>query len=175
MFICRISLKENLALLCRAAEMRMRRIPARPDRCPGCSSCELACSAAHGIAPASGGDGASPRLRAVTISSSLMARDGTRPTMIYPVRCHQCEDPACMMACLSGAITQREDGLMVIEKKHCVGCRLSTGACPYGAIVVDESRAVAVKCDPCDGRASLACVDACLVGALVLIGGEEGR
>jgi Fe-S-cluster-containing dehydrogenase component len=108
----------------------------------------------------------------VTISSGLLTRDAAGPKRVYPVRCHQCEDPACLMACLSGAITQREDGLVVIDEDHCVGCRLCTVACPYGAIVVDESRGKAVKCDLCYGKLSPACVDACLVGALTLA--EDG-
>jgi Fe-S-cluster-containing hydrogenase component 2 len=123
----------------------------------------MACPAAHAVAAEQGDYGSLPSLLAVTIRSGLVTRNGKRPTMIYPVRCHQCEDPACMMACLSGAITQGEDSLVVIDEDHCVGCRPCTVACPYGAIVVDESRSVAVKCDPCDGRVSPACVDALLV------------
>jgi anaerobic carbon-monoxide dehydrogenase iron sulfur subunit len=149
----------------------VRKILARPDRCLGCRSCELACSRAHN----GGSDqtGERPRPSGVTISSGLVTRDAVKRMMIYPVRCHQCDDPVCMMACLSGAITQRDDGLVVIDEEHCVGCRLCTVACPFGAITMDESRGKAVKCDLCDGRASPACVQACLVNALLLT--EEGN
>ncbi len=66
----------------------------------------------------------------------LRGEAGTYPTAVrqaLPILCMQCEDPECLKVCPTKATTQREDGVVVIDKNLCVGCRYCIVACPYGA------------------------------------------
>ena len=49
----------------------------------------------------------------------------------YPVRCNQCADAPCVHVCPTEASHQREDGIVVIDAKKCIGCRYCVIACPY--------------------------------------------
>jgi molybdopterin-containing oxidoreductase family iron-sulfur binding subunit len=48
-----------------------------------------------------------------------------------PTPCMHCKDPACIKVCPTGATYQREDGLVMIDEKKCMGCRYCIIACPY--------------------------------------------
>jgi carbon-monoxide dehydrogenase iron sulfur subunit len=101
-------------------------------------------------------------------------RSGLFAPKIYAIRCHQCNDPPCVTACMSGALVQGEDGVVRVDKEQCVGCGLCLVICPYGAISIDPRKRTAVKCELCQGRDTPACVAACPVGALVLVDLEPG-
>jgi molybdopterin-containing oxidoreductase family iron-sulfur binding subunit len=45
----------------------------------------------------------------------------------------QCKNPECLKVCPTKATTQREDGVVTIDKNLCIGCRYCMVACPYGA------------------------------------------
>jgi molybdopterin-containing oxidoreductase family iron-sulfur binding subunit len=44
-----------------------------------------------------------------------------------------CEEPLCEKVCPTGATTRREDGIVVIDRAKCIGCRYCMVACPYTA------------------------------------------
>ena len=50
-----------------------------------------------------------------------------------PNACVQCEKPACVDACPTGASVRRDDGITVIDYEKCIACGLCLAACPYGA------------------------------------------
>jgi molybdopterin-containing oxidoreductase family iron-sulfur binding subunit len=50
-----------------------------------------------------------------------------------PVACQQCENPACVKTCPTGATWKEPDGIVVIDYDWCIGCRCCMAACPYGA------------------------------------------
>jgi len=51
-----------------------------------------------------------------------------------------------------------------VNKEECIGCSACVSACPFGAIVMEDSKAVITDaCTVCG-----ACVDACPVGAITL-------
>ncbi|MBI4589280.1 MAG: 4Fe-4S dicluster domain-containing protein [Candidatus Rokubacteria bacterium] len=93
-------------------------------RCVGCYGCVIACKAEHVTRPG------------VMWARVLKAESGTYPAvrrLSLPLLCMQCRDPACLPVCPTGATVQREDGVVVIDRELCIGCRYCMQACPYGA------------------------------------------
>jgi Fe-S-cluster-containing dehydrogenase component len=70
-----------------------------------------------------------------------------------------------------GAVSQREDGLVVIDPTLAVGHPEIVSSCPYGAIYWDDELEFPQKCTGCahlldKGWKEPRCVDACPTGAL---------
>jgi Fe-S-cluster-containing dehydrogenase component len=82
-----------------------------------------------------------------------------------PKLCNHCYDSPCTQVCPVGASYRSPDGVVLIDKKHCVGCGYCVQACPYGCRYIDESKGVADKCTFCYHRIhkgeAPACVNAC--------------
>ncbi|MDW7991674.1 MAG: 4Fe-4S dicluster domain-containing protein [Anaerolineae bacterium] len=85
------------------------------------------------------------------------------------VQCQHCANPPCATVCPTRATYRREDGVVLIDERLCVGCKYCMMACPYNARVYDEERGVADKCWLCLpwvlGGGLPACVEACIPGA----------
>ena len=86
-----------------------------------------------------------------------------------PKLCNQCEKPPCVQVCPVAATYQTDDGIVLVNRDKCIGCRYCIQACPYGARYLDPDEHVADKCTWCYHRISRglppACVVACPVGA----------
>ena len=94
-------------------------------KCVGCHACATACKGAHGTPPG------------VTRSRVERSFEGTYPDVrktILPVLCNHCENAPCVEACPSGATTKREDGIVVIDKEVCIGCKACVSACPMAPV-----------------------------------------
>ena len=63
-----------------------------------------------------------------------------------PVSCMQCDDPICRSFCSVDAISQRNDGIIAIDKDICNGCGVCAAVCPYGALYINQEW----KADGCD-------------------------
>ena len=58
--------------------------------------------------------------------------------------------PACVTVCPTGASYKREeDGIVLVNPDTCIGCKLCSWACPYGAREYDETDGVMKKCTLC--------------------------
>ena len=81
-----------------------------------------------------------------------------------------CELPICAEVCPTMAITQREDGIVLLDADRCMGCRYCEMACPYRAPQFNPIQKVMTKCDFCvdliDEGKSPACVSACQMRVL---------
>ena len=53
--------------------------------------------------------------------------------------CNQCDNPPCLKAAENGAVTQREDGIVLIDPVKAKGQRQLVKACPYGHIWWNEA------------------------------------
>lgn len=121
-----------------------------PERCTGCRVCELACSKAHnGIF-----NPARSRIKPHRSRSSYI-----------PFTCFQCESAFCKKVCPSGAIYREgKSGVVLINEKKCVGCKICMLSCPFGMISIDPDKGTAVKCDTCGGEPE--CIKHCIPEAI---------
>jgi anaerobic dimethyl sulfoxide reductase subunit B (iron-sulfur subunit) len=88
----------------------------------------------------------------------------------FSAACMHCENPLCAEVCPAAAITKRDDGVVLINKDLCIGCRYCEWACPYGAPQFDQAQGVMTKCDFCQDLQAQGlnpvCVDACVMRVL---------
>jgi Fe-S-cluster-containing dehydrogenase component len=74
-------------------------------------------------------------------------------TVHFPRSCLHCEEPACVTVCPTGASYKRaEDGIVLVNADICIGCKLCSWACPYGAREFDQDEGVMKKCTLCIDR-----------------------
>ena len=74
-------------------------------------------------------------------------------TVHFPKSCLHCADAACVTVCPTGASFKREeDGIVLVNENKCIGCKLCSWACPYGAREYDSDEGVMKKCTLCIDR-----------------------
>ncbi len=96
-----------------------------------CQACVAACAEENGL----GGSG--PRDRPATDAQWIRkvkvtggASDGS---FSLPLMCQHCANPPCVDVCPTGASFRRADGIVLVDKHICIGCRYCMMACPYKA------------------------------------------
>ncbi len=57
----------------------------------------------------------------------------TGVTKFVPVMCQHCSNPTCVDVCPTGASFKRADGIVLVDRHRCIGCRYCMMACPYKA------------------------------------------
>ena len=109
-------------------------------------------------------------------SYEVVKEDGHHFTIHFPKSCLHCDDAPCVTVCPTGASYKREqDGIVLVDAESCIGCKLCSWACPYGAREYDAHAGVMKKCTLCIDRIYNenlpqqervpACVSSCPVGA----------
>ncbi len=74
-------------------------------------------------------------------------------TVHFPKSCLHCAQPDCVTVCPTGASYKRsEDGIVLVNEDLCIGCKLCSWACPYGAREYDGDQGVMKKCTLCVDR-----------------------
>jgi molybdopterin-containing oxidoreductase family iron-sulfur binding subunit len=93
----------------------------------GCTDCVTACQTENGLAaPTRSTD---PQwVRKVEIKE---IKTGRRASV--PVMCQHCAEPPCVDVCPTGASFKRADGIVLVDRHSCIGCRYCMMACPYKA------------------------------------------
>jgi carbon-monoxide dehydrogenase iron sulfur subunit len=106
-----------------------------PDKCTGCSICEMICSF----------DGTTFNPN----QSKIKILKNEELGIDLPVLCQHCQEPICVDICPIGAIKKNIDGIAKIDYDTCRGCKACVIVCPYGAI--RDVGGKMLKCDLCDG------------------------
>jgi tetrathionate reductase subunit B len=137
-------------------------------RCIGCRTCVIACKAENGI----------------EVGSWMKVLNNSGTTTDMPVgqypdlslswqvnTCMHCENPPCLEACpAEGAIYQRSDGIVLMDREKCTGCQTCADACPFDAIRFNPGDGRAEKCTLCSHRIDQGlepfCVKECIWGAI---------
>ena len=129
------------------------------DICVGCHACATACKEWN----ASGHMGPLPDFNPYgegawgvwfnRIHSFEEGEGEAARTVHFPKSCLHCEEPACVTVCPTGASYKRaEDGIVLVDESICIGCKLCSWACPYGAREFDADEGVMKKCTLCIDR-----------------------
>ena len=98
----------------------------------GCTACVDACNQENGL---NRGDEkeARPEQKAQWIRKVDLRNKETGHEVSLPLMCQHCEHPPCVDVCPTGASFKRADGIVLVDKHICIGCRYCMMACPYKA------------------------------------------
>ncbi|MBF41296.1 MAG: 4Fe-4S ferredoxin [Acidiferrobacteraceae bacterium] len=94
----------------------------------GCDACVKACATEHGLEMTD-----RPEIDAQWIRKVDLIDENSGREISLPVMCQHCEDAPCVAVCPTGASFRREDGIVLVNKHTCIGCRYCMMACPYKA------------------------------------------
>jgi len=94
--------------------------------------------------------------------------DGSK-NFFVPKMCNHCAHSPCVQVCPVGATFESPDGVVLVDKKYCLGCRYCVQACPYGCRFIDPRTHTVDKCSLCYHRITegltTACCEVCPTGA----------
>jgi molybdopterin-containing oxidoreductase family iron-sulfur binding subunit len=93
----------------------------------GCTDCVTACNTENGLDPKPSPTSAQ-WIRKVEIKEIRTGRASS-----VPVMCQHCAEPPCVDVCPTGASFKRADGIVLVDRHTCIGCRYCMMACPYKA------------------------------------------
>ena len=129
------------------------------DLCVGCHACATACkewnTGGH-MAPLPDFNAYADNAWGVWFNRIHSFEEGEGSgarTVHFPKSCLHCDEPACVTVCPTGASYKRaEDGIVLVNESICIGCKLCSWACPYGAREFDADVGVMKKCTLCIDR-----------------------
>lgn len=95
----------------------------------GCDKCVSACATENGIdEKVADPRQASQWIRKIDIKNP---KNGYQHSL--PMMCQHCAEPPCVDVCPTGASMKRADGIVLVDRHICIGCRYCMMACPYKA------------------------------------------
>ena len=123
------------------------------NRCAeGCDACVAACRSENAL-PATTRPTDAQWIRKV----ELKPLKGGKAVSL-PVMCQHCAHPPCVDVCPTGASFKREDGIVLVDRHRCIGCRYCMMACPYKARSFVHEPTLGQNPDVPRGKG---CVEAC--------------
>ena len=147
----------------------------RVDQCIGCRRCMRGCIDTNHV-PDYG-------WRTLVLEREVPMAIGQKREFI-PVLCNQCNNPPCVRACpVVATYKDKTNGIVMMDNKKCIGCKICMVACPYDARYFNEEKHAIDKCDFCfesrlsRGEKDVACSAACprLPSTFHRIGNHTGR
>lgn len=99
------------------------------NRCDrGCRECVTACQQENALASTISLAQRPQWIRKVDLTDLRSGREVSAPVM-----CQHCAEPPCVDVCPTGASFKRADGIVLVDRHACIGCRYCMMACPYKA------------------------------------------
>lgn len=150
------------------------------DRCLKCRTCYVACKKEHNLLAHPRDDEHPYEYYRLRYSEWEHGKYPTVKRAFIPIHCMHCDDPICMRFCPVDAMSQRSDGVVVIDKERCNGCGICAAVCPYGALYINPD-GKADGCDFCVNRLKAGllpkCVEECPAKARMFgrLDDPEGR
>ena len=178
-FFKKIAAATALTALPTAAIARAKKI-APPDAvgllydatgCIGCKACVVACKAANNMPADTSGYGqglydSADSLNQYTKNVIQLYKDNDETSFVKK-QCMHCIDPACVGACMLGALQKGKFGVVSYDVSKCVGCRYCETVCPFNVPKFQWAKAAPkiVKCELCKDRLAEgkepACTEVC--------------
>ena len=129
-------------------------IAVNPKLCTSCRLCEIVCSLSHE--------------NLINMEKArIRVTDNYEESLFEPHICQLCNDPPCVQACPSDALSQDEEGIIHVDDQLCNGCESCVESCPHQAIWWQEEFGRLMVCDRCGGNPT--CIQFCTIGALRLV------
>jgi len=141
----------------------------------GCTDCIDACNTEHGLVGNNRPRSDTQYIRKVTLRDKMTGHE-----LSLPLMCQHCETAPCVDVCPTGASFKRKDGIALVDKHICIGCRYCMMACPYKArsfvheevknqtLSAPRGKGTVESCTMCVHRVDKdqipACVEACSKG-----------
>lgn len=147
----------------------------------GCDACVRGCMEENGWGDINDSEPhSSPEQKAQWIRIVELRDTRTGYAHQLPLMCQHCKHPPCVDVCPTGASMKRADGIVLVDKHICIGCRYCMMACPYKArsfihedlqdqlVVAPRGKGTVESCTLCvhrvdkDGADAVpACAEAC--------------
>ncbi|MEM2176713.1 MAG: 4Fe-4S dicluster domain-containing protein [Archaeoglobaceae archaeon] len=144
-------------------------------KCIGCGKCVVACKVENKVPPElpisrtwieAYADG--KKIVMNTIRNPFLNLTAEK-ALFVPKLCNHCSNAPCVNVCPVYARFYTSEGVVLIDKETCIGCKYCVTACPYGATFVHPGEKVTDKCTFCYHRIKKglkpACVLVCPTGA----------
>lgn len=138
--------------------------------CIGCKTCVVKCQEANGLEPDTSGIDSkynAPLSLSANAKTVIKLYKGEEGESFVKAQCMHCIDPACVSACMIGALTKGANGIVSYNVDYCVGCRYCEIACPFGVPKFQwaSNTPQIVKCELCRDRLAEgkepACTEVC--------------
>jgi Fe-S-cluster-containing dehydrogenase component len=137
--------------------------------CIGCKTCVVKCQEANHLEPDTSYD---PKYNAPVALNAhaktvIKLYKGEEGESFMKAQCMHCVDPACVSACMIGALTKGANGIVSYNVDYCVGCRYCEIACPFNVPKFEWAKTTPkiVKCELCRERLAEgqepACTEVC--------------
>ena len=145
------------------------------SRCIGCCSCMRACRAENDVPEgrfrtwveryrvSSGGNVQVDVAANDDFIFKEVPEDDTVKAFFVPKLCNHCEKSVCTQVCPVGASYSTPDGVVLVDKKRCIGCGYCVQACPYGSRYIHPVAHTADKCTFCYHRITRGLPPACVL------------
>ena len=127
-------------------------------KCIGCKACVVKCKEVNNLPPDTDGYGGglydAPESLNGSTKNVIQLYKASDEQSYVKKQCMHCIDPACVGACMLGALQKGKFGIVSYNVSKCVGCRYCEAVCPFNVPKFQWSSITPriVKCELCKDR-----------------------